>query len=63
MIPLCFMCNKSKEACLYFLRPFTYSVFLGKIKEAFDRNADLQNLLLDSFFNNAVQECQVNIEQ
>merc|ERR1719419_228346 len=34
------------------------SVFLGKIKEAFDRDAKLQNLLLDSFFSNAVQECQ-----
>lgn len=35
------------------------SVFLGKIKEAFDRDADLQNLLLDSFFSQAVQDCQV----
>eukprot|EP00064_Thunnus_orientalis_P008234 superscaffoldBa00000968_g8257 len=34
------------------------SVFLGKIKEAFDRDAKLQNLLLDSFFSNAVQDCQ-----
>uniref|UniRef100_A0A087XEE0 6-phosphogluconate dehydrogenase, decarboxylating n=1 Tax=Poecilia formosa TaxID=48698 RepID=A0A087XEE0_POEFO len=34
------------------------SVFLGKIKEAFDRDADLQNLLLDNFFSNAVQDCQ-----
>lgn len=30
------------------------SVFLGKIKEAFDRNADLQNLLYDEFFKNAI---------
>lgn len=35
------------------------SVFLGKIKEAFDRDAELQNLLLDTFFSNAVQDCQV----
>ncbi|XP_029994223.1 6-phosphogluconate dehydrogenase, decarboxylating [Sphaeramia orbicularis] len=34
------------------------SVFLGKIKEAFDRDSELQNLLLDSFFSNAVQDCQ-----
>ncbi|KAL2103544.1 hypothetical protein ACEWY4_000412 [Coilia grayii] len=34
------------------------SVFLGKIKDAFDRDSDLQNLLLDNFFSNAVQECQ-----
>jgi len=32
------------------------SVFLGKIKEAFDRNPNLINLLLDSFFMNAVQK-------
>lgn len=36
-----------------------HSVFLGKIKEAFDRDAELQNLLLDSFFSQAVQDCQV----
>ena len=30
------------------------SVFLGKIKEAFDRRADLPNLLLDPFFKSAV---------
>ncbi|TSR39591.1 Kinesin-like protein KIF1B [Bagarius yarrelli] len=34
------------------------SVFLGKIKEAFDRDTELQNLLLDSFFRKAVQDCQ-----
>ncbi|KAJ7306364.1 hypothetical protein JRQ81_009708 [Phrynocephalus forsythii] len=34
------------------------SVFLGKIKEAFDRNPDLQNLLLDDFFKTAVENCQ-----
>ncbi|MBR2746578.1 MAG: decarboxylating NADP(+)-dependent phosphogluconate dehydrogenase [Erysipelotrichaceae bacterium] len=27
------------------------SVFLGKIKEAFDKNADLENLLLDDYFS------------
>ncbi len=30
------------------------SVFLSKIKEAFDRNSDLQNLLYDDFFKNAI---------
>ncbi|PKK24191.1 6-phosphogluconate dehydrogenase, decarboxylating isoform X1 [Columba livia] len=34
------------------------SVFLGKIKDAFDRNPDLQNLLLDDFFKTAVENCQ-----
>ncbi len=36
------------------------SVFLGKIKEAFDRNPDLVNLLLDPFFSDAVQEAQAS---
>ena len=34
------------------------SVFLGKIKEAFDKNPDLDNLLLDPFFKNAVENAQ-----
>lgn len=34
------------------------SVFLGKIKEAFDRNPDLQNLLLDDFFKQEMHNCQ-----
>lgn len=34
------------------------SVFLGKIKEAFDRNPNLNNLLLDSFFKDAVEKAQ-----
>ncbi|KFO31584.1 Kinesin-like protein KIF1B [Fukomys damarensis] len=34
------------------------SVFLGKIKDAFDRNPALQNLLLDDFFCSAVESCQ-----
>lgn len=38
---------------------FTFSVFLGKIKEAFDRNPDLQNLLLDDFFKKEMHNCQV----
>ena len=34
------------------------SVFLGKIKEAFDKNPELVNLLLDPFFAEAVQNAQ-----
>ncbi|MBA7471178.1 6-phosphogluconate dehydrogenase, decarboxylating [subsurface metagenome] len=34
------------------------SVFLGKIKEAFDNNPDLVNLLLDPFFKTAVEKAQ-----
>lgn len=34
------------------------SVFLGKIKDAFERNPELQNLLLDDFFKSAVDNCQ-----
>ena len=32
------------------------SVFLGKIKDAFDQNPDLVNLLLDPFFRDAIQQ-------
>ncbi len=34
------------------------SAFLGKIKEAFDRNPALPNLLLDPFFKEKVESCQ-----
>ena len=34
------------------------SVFLGKIKDAFDSNAELTNLLLDPFFTDAVTKAQ-----
>jgi 6-phosphogluconate dehydrogenase len=34
------------------------SVFLGKIKEAFDRNANLTNLLVDSYFAGEVERAQ-----
>jgi 6-phosphogluconate dehydrogenase len=36
------------------------SRFLGKIKEAFDRNPALQNLLLDDFFKNAINDAQAS---
>jgi 6-phosphogluconate dehydrogenase len=31
------------------------SVFLGKIKEAYDKNPDLSNLLLDSYFTDKIK--------
>ncbi len=34
------------------------SVFLGKIKEAFDKNPGLSNLLLDDYFKGAIERCQ-----
>ena len=34
------------------------SVFLGKIKEAFDRNPFLENLLLDKYFRGVIRKCQ-----
>ena len=34
------------------------SVFLGKIKEAYDADPDLQNLLLAPYFVEAVKRCQ-----
>jgi 6-phosphogluconate dehydrogenase len=34
------------------------SVFLGKIKEAFDRNPALSNLLLDPYFTELIDRCQ-----
>ena len=34
------------------------SVFLGKIKEAFDKNPNLSNLLLDPYFKGEIDRCQ-----
>jgi len=34
------------------------SVFLGKIKEAFDKNSNLENLLLDPFFTGIIEDAQ-----
>lgn len=34
------------------------SAFLGKIKEAFDKNPNLQNLILDDFFRDKIQAAQ-----
>jgi len=36
------------------------SQFLGNIKQAFDKNPKLSNLLLDDFFKKAVTDCQVS---
>ena len=35
------------------------SVFLGNIREAFAKNSDLTNLLMDDFFTKAIHDCQV----
>jgi 6-phosphogluconate dehydrogenase len=34
------------------------SAFLGKIKEAFDRDPNLSNLLLDGYFRDVIEHCQ-----
>ena len=34
------------------------SAFLGRIKEAFDKNPQLQNLLLDDYFRGVIERCQ-----
>src|SRR5204862_7961813 len=34
------------------------SRFLGKIKEAFDHNAKLTNLMLDDYFRGEIKKCQ-----
>ena len=34
------------------------SAFLGKIKEAFDKNPNLDNLLLDGYFKSVIESCQ-----
>ena len=36
------------------------SVFLGKIKEAFDRNPELSNLMLDDYFRGIIERAQVS---
>ncbi|MDR1575133.1 MAG: decarboxylating NADP(+)-dependent phosphogluconate dehydrogenase [Treponema sp.] len=36
------------------------SVFLGKIKEAFDKQPDLENLLLDPFFTGVIEDAQAS---
>jgi 6-phosphogluconate dehydrogenase len=36
------------------------SVFLGKIKEAFDKEPNLQNLLLDEYFRDVILRCQAS---
>jgi 6-phosphogluconate dehydrogenase len=36
------------------------SVFLGKIKDAFDKNPGLKNLMLDPFFKNKLEDAQAS---
>lgn len=38
-----------------------FSRFLGNIKAAYDKNPNLVNLLLDDFFKDAIDKCQVRI--
>ncbi|MBC8063143.1 MAG: decarboxylating NADP(+)-dependent phosphogluconate dehydrogenase [Clostridiaceae bacterium] len=39
------------------------SIFLGKIKEAYDKNPELTNLLLDPFFQGKVQDAQAGFRR
>ncbi len=39
------------------------SVFLGKIKDAFDNNPELPNLFLDSFFTDKAEKCQMSLRR
>ncbi len=39
------------------------SAFLDKIKEAYDKNQKLSNLLLDSYFKNSVLDCMVDLRK
>ncbi|MEC7838470.1 MAG: decarboxylating NADP(+)-dependent phosphogluconate dehydrogenase [Chlamydiota bacterium] len=34
------------------------SAFLGKIKEAYDKNSEIKNLLLDDYFRGEIERCQ-----
>jgi 6-phosphogluconate dehydrogenase len=54
--------NGVNKLCQHFdIQPVCLcSVFLGNIKTAFERNPKLPNLLLDSFFSEAVQRCQAS---
>ncbi|MBN2655920.1 MAG: decarboxylating NADP(+)-dependent phosphogluconate dehydrogenase [Spirochaetales bacterium] len=39
------------------------SVFLGKIKEAFDKNPDLSNLIMDDYFGDILQKAQSSLRK
>jgi len=39
------------------------SVFLGKIKDAFDNNPELPNLFLDPFFTDKAEKCQMSLRR
>ena len=65
VLPLCVLQQKLWLASeLWWYRPHVEggciirSIFLGKIKEAFDKNPDLENLMLDSFFKEALEKAQ-----
>ena len=44
--------------CIAHPVPSPCSRFLGNIKEAFDKNPNLLNLLMDDFFKKAILACQ-----
>ena len=46
---------------VYTYFPSLNSRFLGNIKDAFVKNPDLKNLLLDDFFMQEIHKCQVVI--
>ena len=50
--------NKGSIALMWRGGCIIRSVFLGKIKEAFDRDPSLSNLLLDPFFKKALEDAQ-----
>jgi 6-phosphogluconate dehydrogenase len=50
--------NKGAVALMWRGGCIIRSAFLGKIKEAFDRDPHLANLLLDPYFRAEIQRCQ-----
>ena len=57
------MHSSAKRVLQISLSSIFRSAFLGNIKEAFDKNPDLMNLLLDDFFKSAIHKCQVSSVQ
>ncbi len=50
--------NKGAVALMWRGGCIIRSVFLGKIKDAFDKNPSLANLLLDPYFTGEIERCQ-----
>lgn len=49
--------QKKNYPCVYIVLLY-FSVFLGNIKAAYDKNPELSNLLMDQFFCDAIDNCQ-----